>query len=153
MFSQLAQVFSSQGVLIQGTKYASMPPSKRVKAAESEKQGEVFKGLFDQASVNLEISKPGNALHSRDMDVQTHENEHLAAKGGSAEGGSNVENELARGANPSKQDPAVAGSAAQMAMDAHMESQPGDAEQINGPVTRAYTRNPTVTGKSFAAYA
>ncbi len=61
MFSQLAQVFSSQGVLVQGTRYASGANKKKNTEGLAEGEGgkDVFKALFDQAASKLELSQSG----------------------------------------------------------------------------------------------
>ena len=121
MLSQLAQVFSSQGVLIQGTQYASAP-ARTVSAApacDHKNDCNCFGPKFDQSATKLEWSKEAQAmgagkecdpnekktdgsltedekkqvekLAKRDKEVRAHEQAHLANAGGAAKGGANYE--------------------------------------------------------------
>lgn len=59
MISELARVFSSQGVLIQGTTYASRPSKLKSNSENGAALNPVdsFASHFDQASAKLELSK------------------------------------------------------------------------------------------------
>lgn len=111
MISQLAQVFSSQGVLVQGTQYASAPPKKKNAAASDARDpNKSFAAKFEQASAKLELSKGAQAkmaadgkplsegdkkaveeLAKVDKQVHAHEQAHMASAGGVARGGANYE--------------------------------------------------------------
>ena len=112
MISELARVFSSQGVLIQGTTYASRPSKLKFKSENGAAQNpaDSFSAQFDQASAKLELSKAAkekmNAggeplseeeqkvvedMAKRDKEVRAHEQAHLANAGGVAKGGANYE--------------------------------------------------------------
>lgn len=109
MLSELARVFSSQGVLIQGTQYAPGRGRSNSTIADSEEigEGQRFAVEFEQASAKLELSKAAKEriaeterLARQDKDVRSHEQAHLAS------------------ADPSGQDRAVAAAAAAMALEA-----------------------------------
>jgi hypothetical protein len=111
MLSQIAQVFSSQGVVLPGTEL--VPVRARPAAAPGDPAS--FKAAFDQASAKLDISRQGKklaagrkdaggkdlgddekktveALKKRDMEVRRHEQQHIASGGGFT-GGANFEYE------------------------------------------------------------
>ncbi len=64
MLSQLAQVFSSQGVLIQGTQYASAPARtlSATLACDHKNDCNCFGSKFDQSATKLEWSKEAQAM-------------------------------------------------------------------------------------------
>lgn len=117
MFSQIAQVFSSSGVLLPGSE--SIPVYRKAKSAEPcDHKGDCscFGPKFDQASAKLELSRSGRdqaanpgpkkadgkplnedekkeveALAKRDREVKAHEAAHQASAAGFARGGANFE--------------------------------------------------------------
>ena len=98
MLSELARVFSSQGVLIQGTQYAPGPRRSNATIPDSDEigEGQRFAVEFEQASAKLELSKAAKEriaeterLARQDKDVRSHEQAHLASAGGVAKGGAN----------------------------------------------------------------
>jgi hypothetical protein len=116
MFSQIAQVFSSSGVVLPGGE--SIPVYRNAKIAEPcDHKGDCscFGPKFDQASAKLELSQSGRdaarpgpkktdgkplnedekkeveALAKRDREVRAHEAAHQASAGGFARGGAGFE--------------------------------------------------------------
>ncbi len=59
MFSELARVFSSQGVLIQGTQYAPGPrrPNPPIPDSSATQSSPTSSPKFEQVSATLELSK------------------------------------------------------------------------------------------------
>jgi hypothetical protein len=66
MLRDIARVFSSQGVLIQGTAAAPVPVRKQPQGACDHKGSDCrcFAPRFDQAAARLELSRRGRALHA-----------------------------------------------------------------------------------------
>jgi hypothetical protein len=69
LLSQIAQVFSSQGVVLPGTEF--VPVRDRAKAACDHKGADCrcFRPKFDQASAKLELSRQGKALDAAKGEV------------------------------------------------------------------------------------
>jgi hypothetical protein len=105
MFSEIAKVFSSQGVVLPGTEFVPVPGR-----ADKSAQDNRFKTAFDQASAKLSISQEGRdkasgkqlsddekkevkELKERDQEVRRHEQQHMAAGGGYVKGGASFEYE------------------------------------------------------------
>jgi hypothetical protein len=106
MISELARMFSSQGVLIQGTQYSTAPRRKPPVQDPSDLKNpaESFAAKFDQAAFKLELSKQGAGkqlteeqqkqvaeMAKRDREVHTHEQAHMARGAGSVQGGPKFE--------------------------------------------------------------
>ncbi|MEO7424990.1 MAG: putative metalloprotease CJM1_0395 family protein [Fibrobacteria bacterium] len=117
MFSQIAQVFSSSGVVLPGSE--GIPAYRKAKTAEPcDHKGDCscFSPKFDQASAKLELSQTGRgqaarpgpkkadgkplnedekkeveALAKRDREVKAHEAAHQASAAGFARGGASFE--------------------------------------------------------------
>jgi hypothetical protein len=111
MLSQLAQVFSSQGVVLQGTEV--VPVYRKQAAPEApcdhKENCSCFAPKFEQASVRLELSNQAKSrmapdkllseaerkqveeLKQRDREVKAHEAAHKAAAGGNAKGGASYD--------------------------------------------------------------
>lgn len=110
MFSQLASVFSSQGVVLPGSEYVPVYQKAAAEAPCDHKNNcSCFAPKFEQASAKLELSKQAvthmtesqqlsddekkhvKVMQERDREVKAHEAAHLARAGGNARGGARYE--------------------------------------------------------------
>ena len=110
MFSQLASVFSSSGVVLPGSE--RIPVYKKAAgegACDHKNDCSCFAPKFDQASAKLELSKQAltqtngakslsedekqqvREMQQRDREVKAHEAAHMASAGGNAKGGAGYE--------------------------------------------------------------
>lgn len=119
MLSQIASVFSSQGVVLQDTERVGFPvPNQDALVCDHKGGCKCFGPVFDQAAAKLELSgravkaaeeaanqdpargeltpeerKAVEKLKERDREVRRHEMAHLAGSGGHARGGARYEYE------------------------------------------------------------
>ena len=110
MFSQLASVFSSSGVVLPGSEH--IPVYKKAAAdavCDHKNNCSCFTPKFEQASAKLELSKQAvshmteaqnlsddekkqvKEMQQRDREVKAHEAAHMASAGGNAKGGAAYE--------------------------------------------------------------
>jgi SprA-related family len=102
MFSEIARVFSSQGMPVGRAGYAyaygsKAPENLRSQAdlqAQNSESESSFGAHFDQASAKLELSTQSQEMAKRDRQVRAHEQAHLASAGGVAKGGANFEYQI-----------------------------------------------------------
>ncbi len=179
MISQLAQMFSSQGVLVQGTQYAPAPPKKKAASAiaDSKHPGDSFAAKFDQASAKLQLSKGAQAKLAADGKPLSEDGKTYAVGGhvdidaspvqgnpqATLRKAQTVQQAALAPADPSGQDQAVAAAVDQMAIQARTEinekqadGQGGKGRETGtaaGKAGGAYARSPSPTGRAYSAVA